>query len=103
MSAGPRRTSSTRRRVTGCASARSSGAGSTPPDYIRGMATEAREGLWGGETRKAVQNFPPSSYPIPAPVSRWLGRTKPAAARVTADLGLLDADKGERIAAAGDR
>src|SRR5262249_60700325 len=38
-----------------------------------------------------------------APVARWLGRLKAAAARVNADLGLLDRDKAERIAAAGDR
>jgi fumarate hydratase class II len=37
------------------------------------------------------------------PVARWLGRIKAAAARVNAELGLLDADKAERIAAAGDR
>ena len=54
--------------------------------------TEPRE-LWGGETRKAVENFPVSGEPIPAPVARWLGRIKAAAARVNADLGLLDADK----------
>jgi fumarate hydratase class II len=36
-------------------------------------------------------------------VAHWLGRIKAAAARVNADLGLLDADKAERIAAAGDR
>ena len=67
------------------------------------MATEARDELWGGETRKAVENFPVSGEPIPAPVARWLGRIKAAAARVNAELGLLDADKAERIAAAGDR
>src|SRR5438128_2197777 len=33
----------------------------------------------------------------------WLGRIKAAAARVNAELGLLDPDKAERIAAAGDR
>src|SRR3954463_11978164 len=103
MSAGPRLPSWTRRRVTGCASARSSGAGSTRPDYIRGMATEAREQLWGAETRKAVENFPVSGEPIPAPVARWLGRIKAAAARVNAELGLLDEDRAERIAVAGDR
>src|SRR5437763_16297742 len=65
--------------------------------------TEAREELWGGETRKAVENFPVSGEPIPAPVARWLGRIKAAAARVNAELGLLDADKAERIAAAADR
>jgi len=64
--------------------------------------TEDRR-LWGGETEKAVANFPVSGEPIPTPVARWLGRIKAAAARVNADLGLLDADKGERIAAAADR
>ncbi|HEY6149432.1 MAG TPA: class II fumarate hydratase [Gaiellaceae bacterium] len=67
------------------------------------MATDAREELWGAETTKAVENFPVSGEPIPAPVARWLGRIKAAAARVNAELGLLDSDKAERIAAAGDR
>jgi fumarate hydratase, class II len=65
-------------------------------------AEETRE-LWGGETTKAVVNFPVSGEPIPAPVARWLGRIKGAAARVNADLGLLDRDKAERIAAAAER
>ena len=65
-------------------------------------STEQRE-LWGAETRKAVENFPVSGEPIPAAVARWLGRIKAAAARVNAELGLLDADKAERIAAAADR
>jgi fumarate hydratase, class II len=64
---------------------------------------ETRREFWGGETRKAVENFPVSGEPIPAPVARWLGRIKAAAARVNAELGLLDADKAERIAVAGDR
>src|ERR1700745_4272912 len=59
--------------------------------------------LWGDETRKAVANFNVSGEPIPLPVARWLGRIKAAAARVNAELGLLDAEKAERIAAAGDR
>ncbi len=59
--------------------------------------------LWGGETAKAIENFPVSGEPIPAPVARWLGRIKAAAARVNAELGLLDAGKADRIAAAGDR
>jgi fumarate hydratase, class II len=59
--------------------------------------------LWGGETRKAVENFAVSGEPIPASVARWLGRIKSAAARVNAELGLLDPDKAERIGAAGDR
>jgi fumarate hydratase, class II len=65
--------------------------------------TAEQDELWGGETRKAVANFPVSGEPIPTPVARWLGRIKAAAARVNAELGLLDADKGERIAAAADR
>jgi fumarate hydratase, class II len=52
---------------------------------------------------KAVENFPVSGEPIPVSVARWLGRIKAAAARVNAELGLLDADKAERIAAAGER
>jgi fumarate hydratase class II len=65
--------------------------------------TEETTQLWGGETVKAVANFPVSGEPIPAPVARWLGRIKAAAARVNAELGLLDPEKAERIAAAGDR
>src|SRR5262245_52272216 len=64
--------------------------------------TAGRE-LWGAETAKAVDNFPVSGEPIPPPVAHWLGRIKAAAARVNADLGLLPADKAERIAAAADR
>ena len=30
--------------------------------------------LWGGETDKAVANFPVSGEPIPASVAHWLGR-----------------------------
>ena len=58
--------------------------------------------LWGGETRKAVENFPVSGERVPLPVVRWLGRIKGAAARVNAELGLLDAELAERIAAAAD-
>ena len=66
------------------------------------MGTEAKRELWGGETQKAIANFPVSGEPIPAPVARWLGRIKAAAARANAELGLLDPEKAERIAAAGD-
>jgi len=60
------------------------------------------EQLWGGETVKAVENFPVSGEPIPTPVIHALGRIKAAAARANADLGLLDSTVAERIAAAGD-
>src|SRR6478735_11202435 len=62
----------------------------------------SNEQLWGGETTKAVDNFPISGERVPVQVVRWLGRIKGAAARTNADLGLLDADLAERIAAAGD-
>src|SRR5918995_2025466 len=58
--------------------------------------------LWGGETAKAVENFPVSGNPIPHSVIRALGRLKAAAARANAELELLDADTAERIAAAAD-
>jgi fumarate hydratase, class II len=64
--------------------------------------TERRE-LWGAETVKAVANFPVSGEPIPPAVARWLGRIKAAAARVNAELGLLDPDVAQRIAEAADR
>ncbi len=67
------------------------------------MGVQEQEQLWGGETTKAVANFPVSGEHIPVPVIRWLGRIKGAAARVNAELGLLDGDKAARIAAAGDR
>ncbi len=67
------------------------------------MSTETQEQLWGGETTKAVANFPISGEPVPVPVIRWLGRIKAAAARVNAQLDLLDEELAERIAAAGDR
>jgi fumarate hydratase, class II len=61
------------------------------------------EQLWGGETTKAIDNFPVSGEPIPASVVHWLGRIKAAAARTNAELGLLDGDVAERIGGAGDQ
>jgi fumarate hydratase, class II len=66
-------------------------------------STEQKQELWGVETTKAIANFPVSGEPIPPPVARWLGRIKGAAARANADLGLLDQDKADRIAAAATR
>ena len=58
--------------------------------------------LWGGETTKAVENFPVSGERVPPSVIHWLGRIKAAAARTNAELGQLDEDVAERIGAAGD-
>jgi fumarate hydratase, class II len=71
-----------------------------PEDAMGVQETEQQ--LWGGETTKAVANFPVSGERVPVPVVRWLGRIKGAAARVNGELGLLDGAIAERIAAAGD-
>src|SRR4051812_30887847 len=100
----PRRISSTLARARqAAASGRLRPGASTGSRLDRVSETEAQEQLWGGETTKAIGNFPVSGQPIPVHVARWLGRIKAAAARVNAELGLLDAGKAERIAAAGDR
>jgi len=67
------------------------------------MGVQEQEHLWGAETAKALENFPISGERVPAAVIHWLGRIKAASARVNHDLGLLDDDLAERIAAAADR
>ena len=67
------------------------------------MGVQEQEQLWGGETTKAVDNFPISGERIPAAVVHWLGRIKGAAARVNSELGLLDSGLAQRIAEAADR
>jgi fumarate hydratase class II len=62
----------------------------------------AEQQLWGGETAKAVENFPVSGERVPVSVVRWLAAIKGAAARVNADLGKLDAELAERIARSAD-
>src|SRR3954447_19639900 len=66
------------------------------------MSVERKQQLWGGETTKAVDNFPISGERVPVAVVRWLGRIKGAAARTNAELELLDGDVAERIARAAD-
>ena len=65
-------------------------------------AVRWRQELWGSETSKAVDNFPVSGERVPVAVVRMLGHIKAAAARTNGELGLLDSDLAERIAAAGD-
>ena len=62
----------------------------------------AERQLWGGETDKAVANFPVSGERVPVAVVRWLAAIKGNAARVNAELDKLDAALAERIAAAAD-
>jgi fumarate hydratase, class II len=67
------------------------------------MGVQEKEQLWGGETAKALENFPISGERVPISVIHWLGRIKSAAAHVNRELGLLDPDLAERIGAAADR
>jgi fumarate hydratase class II len=53
--------------------------------------------LWGGETAKAVENFPISGETVPASVVHWLARIKGAAAVVNGELGLLPKRTAARI------
>jgi fumarate hydratase, class II len=64
------------------------------------MAVEQQ--LWGSETSKAIENFRVSGERVPTAVIRMLGQIKAAAARVNAELGLLDGAVADRIAAASD-
>jgi fumarate hydratase class II len=62
------------------------------------MATKT---LYGGETKKAVDNFPISGETVPASVIHWLGAIKGAAATVNGELGLIKKPLAAKIAAAG--
>ena len=53
--------------------------------------------LWGGETAKAVENFPISGETVPIAVVHWLARIKGAAAAVNAELGGLDKRRAGKI------
>jgi fumarate hydratase, class II len=53
--------------------------------------------LWGGETAKAVENFPISGETVPVSVIHWLARIKGAAAVVNGELGLLSKRSAARI------
>ena len=50
------------------------------PDTLGHVSEVTHEQLWGGETEKAVANFPVSGEPIPTAVAHWLARIKAAAA-----------------------
>ncbi len=58
------------------------------------------DALYAAQTQRAVDNFPISGLRMPREFIRALGLIKGAAARVNADLELLDAEAAEAIAAA---
>ena len=58
------------------------------------------DALWGAQTQRAVENFPISGVRMDPAVIAALALVKAAAARVNADLGVLDAAVSEAVAAA---
>jgi fumarate hydratase, class II len=56
--------------------------------------------LWGAQTQRAIQNFPPSGLVMPRAFLRALGLIKHAAAGANAELGDLDAELAGAIQAA---
>src|SRR5215212_1350117 len=64
------------------------------------MAT--KKTLYGGETKKAVDNFPISGETVPPSVIHWLARIKGAPARANAALRKLDPALADSIAKAAD-
>ncbi|MCW2993783.1 MAG: class fumarate hydratase [Conexibacter sp.] len=65
------------------------------------MPPVKKKTLYGGETKKAVENFPISGETVPISVIHWLGRIKGTAALVNAELGNLDPALAQEIADAG--
>jgi fumarate hydratase, class II len=65
------------------------------------MPPVKKKTLYGGETKKAVENFPISGETVPIAVIRWLGRIKGTAATVNAELGNIDKKLAAEIAEAG--
>ena len=70
--------------------------GSREPASIKESPMATKQ-LWGGETAKAVENFPISGETVPVAVVHWLARIKGAAAAVNGELGLLDKRRAARI------
>jgi fumarate hydratase class II len=82
------------------------GAGTAVPDGFRvehdtmGEVLVPAEARWAAQTQRAVENFPISGQPLEPSLVVALARIKGAAARANAELGVLDADVAEAIAAA---
>ncbi|MFD3571940.1 class II fumarate hydratase [Streptomyces sp. NPDC058671] len=57
---------------------------------------------WRAQTQRAVENFPVSGQRIERAHIEALARIKAAAAQVNADLGVIDRDRAEAIAAAAE-
>ena len=58
------------------------------------------EALWGAQTQRAIENFPPSGLRMPRAFIRAMGLIKHAAAGANAELGDLPPDLTAAIQAA---
>ncbi len=58
------------------------------------------DALWGAQTQRAVQNFPPTGLRMPRAFIRALGLIKEAAAGANAEAGDLSPELAEAIQAA---
>jgi fumarate hydratase class II len=77
----------------------------TTPDYrvehdSMGALDVPAQALWGAQTQRAIQNFPPSGLRMPRAFIRALGLIKHAAASANAELGDLPAPVAAAIQAA---
>src|SRR5699024_10555494 len=68
-----------------------------------GEVTVPADALWQAQTQRAVDNFPISGRGLERAQIRALGLLKAACAKVNKDLGLLDGDKADAIAAAAEQ
>ena len=62
-----------------------------------GEMTIPADALWGASTQRAIENFPISGRPLPAPFIQALGFVKEASAATNMELGILDDDMGVAI------
>jgi fumarate hydratase, class II len=62
-----------------------------------GQVHVPRHALWRAQTQRAVENFPISGYRLERDHLRALALVKAAAAKVNAELGVLDGDKATAI------
>jgi fumarate hydratase class II len=60
------------------------------------------EALYGAQTQRAIENFPVSGDPLPAPFIRSLGMIKAACARANRELAGLDPEIADAITTAAD-
>ena len=60
------------------------------------------QALWQAQTQRAVDNFPVSGRPMPAPFFHALGYIKRACAQANVDAGFMDASQGRVICRAAE-